>query len=87
MEAGSCNRGHKPASLLPPVHHSTFAANWICLDVVEVLVITPAVGETPEGVNTTRFGVLKFVWLRMLKNSARSCNRMCSSSAVSLNME
>jgi hypothetical protein len=35
------------------------AANWICRDVVEVLVTIPAVGETPEGVKTTRLGVLK----------------------------
>jgi hypothetical protein len=39
-------------------------------------VTTPAVGEMPEvaEVYTTSFGVRRFVWLRMLKNSARNCN-------------
>jgi hypothetical protein len=54
------------------LYQSSFNANWICREVVEVLVMTPAVGDTPEGVNTTRFGVLKLARLRILKNSARN---------------
>lgn len=41
-------------------YQSNFKPNCTCRDEVEVLVITPAVGETPAGVNTTAFGVLKF---------------------------
>jgi hypothetical protein len=41
--------------------------------VLDVAVITPAVGDGPElaAENTTVFGVLKFAWFRMLKNSAK----------------
>ncbi len=50
-------------------------------------VITPAVGETPLGVNTTAFGVLKFAWFRILKNSARNCIRIRSRIGVSFSSE
>ena len=56
--------------------------SWSCLDVVEVAVITPAVGESAaaadgfDGVGpllrTTGFGVVKLARLRMLKYSARN---------------
>jgi hypothetical protein len=42
---------------------------------VEVEVITPAVGDgvvSEAEENTMVLGVLKFVWFRMLKNSARN---------------
>ena len=41
----------------------SFSPNWICREVVAVEVITPAVGDGPPvaDVNTTGFGVLKFV--------------------------
>ena len=42
-------------------------ANWTCLDVVEVLVIAPAVPERPAGVKTIKLGVLKFARFSMLK--------------------
>jgi hypothetical protein len=55
-------------------HHNSFNPNWICLDVVEVDVMTPAVGETPEVAEpkTVVFGVLKLAWFGRLKNSARN---------------
>ena len=44
-----------------PLYQSSFKPNWICRDVVDVAVITPAVGagvvEADE--NTTVFGVPK----------------------------
>ena len=50
-----------------------------------VAVITPAVGDAIPAaeVNTTALGVLRFVWLKTLKNSARSCRFRCSVNAVS----
>ncbi len=56
-------------------YQSSFRPNWIWRELVEVDVITPAVGDGPPvaAVYTTGFGVLKFVWLKMLKNSARNC--------------
>jgi hypothetical protein len=44
-------------------HHRSFRPNWIWRGVVEVDVITPAVGEAAEvaDVYTIVFGVLKFV--------------------------
>ena len=36
--------------------------------------MAPAVPETPEGVNTMRFGVLKFARFSRLKISARNCS-------------
>ena len=43
-------------------YHNNFSPNWICRDVVDVDVITPAVGAGPEvaEVKTTVFGVPKF---------------------------
>ncbi len=51
---------------------------------VRVYVINPAVGDGPEEaeVNTTGFGVPKFVRLKMLKNSARNCRLNLSESLV-----
>ena len=51
----------------------SFKPNCTCREVVEVLAIAPAVPEIPEGVNTIRFGVLKFARFRRLKISARNC--------------
>src|SRR6266436_2984679 len=56
----------------PVLHQSIFKPNWTCRDVVEVLVITPAVGETPEGVKTTALGWLKLARFRRLKISERN---------------
>jgi hypothetical protein len=53
-------------------HQSNFRPNCTWRAVVAVLVMIPAVGETPEGVKTTSFGWLKFARLRMLKISARN---------------
>ena len=38
-----------------------------------MLVITPAVGDTPVGVKTTAFGVLKLTRFSRLNSSARNC--------------
>jgi hypothetical protein len=54
-------------------YQSNFSANCTCLAVVDVLVIAPAVPDTPEGVNTIRFGVLKFARFSRLKISALNC--------------
>jgi hypothetical protein len=58
----------------PRRHHSSFSPNWTCRELVEVELITPAVGDGAPvaAVNTTGFGVLKFVRLSRLKNSARN---------------
>ena len=56
----------------PVLYQSSFRPNWIWREVVDVLVITPAVGETPEGVMTTALGKLKFARLRRLNISARN---------------
>jgi hypothetical protein len=53
-------------------YQSSFNPNWICRDAVDVLVITPAVGETPVGVKVMAFGVLKLARFRRLNNSARN---------------
>ncbi len=53
-------------------HHNSFTASCTCRAVVDVLVIAPAVPETPEGVKTIRLGVLKFARLSRLKISARN---------------
>ena len=42
-------------------------------EVVEVLVIAPAVPDTPVGVKVIRLGVLKFARFSRLKISARHC--------------
>jgi hypothetical protein len=54
-------------------YQSTFTPNWTCRAVVAVLLIAPAVPETPVGVNTMRFGVLKFARFSRLKISALNC--------------
>ena len=41
-------------------YQSSFRPNCTWRDVVDVLVIAPAVGETPEGVKTIALGRLKF---------------------------
>lgn len=46
---------------LTALYQSSFRPNWICLEDVAVPVTAPAAPETPEGVNTIRLGVLKFV--------------------------
>jgi hypothetical protein len=67
-------------------HHNSFNPNWICRDVVEVDVITPAVGEgvAVAEVKTTAFGVPKLARLKILKNSARNCALTFSVIAVFL---
>ncbi|MGB7230041.1 MAG: hypothetical protein WBD19_00095, partial [Candidatus Acidiferrum sp.] len=71
-----------PGQLILPAYQSSFSPNCTCLEVVAVLVIAPAVPERPVkfvavgGVNTMRFGVLKFAQSRMLKSSARNCRFM-----------
>jgi len=54
----------------------SFNPNWICRDVVDVLVIAPAVPDVlvpaAEDVKVIRFGVLKFARLSRLKISARN---------------
>jgi hypothetical protein len=60
-------------------YQSSFTANCTCRAVVDVLVIAPAVPDTPlgwaavGGVKTIRFGVLKFARFKRLKISARNC--------------
>ena len=68
-------------------HHSSFRPNWSCRAVVDVLVIAPAVPETPVGVKTIRFGVLKLARLSRLKNSVRNWNRRRSVMVVSFIIE
>lgn len=68
-----------------------FSPNWIWRDVVEVLVMAPAVPEVfvPEvdDVKVIKFGVLKFARLSRLKISARNCSANRSCSVVVLNAE
>src|SRR6476646_4822766 len=82
LALGFCRRGRQlhrrvlsdARSRRPPVcHQSSFSPNCTCREVVVVLVITPSVGETPDGVNTTSLGMLKFARLSKLKISARNC--------------
>ena len=47
--------------------------NWICLDVVTVLVIRPAEELMAPLEKTIGLGEAKFAWFRELKNSARNC--------------
>ena len=54
------------------LYQRSFSPNWICRDGVEVLVIKPAVGETPAGVKVIAFGVLKLALFKRFKNSARN---------------
>ena len=52
----------RPQDRLGPAYQSSFKPNWICRDVVDVDVITPAVdaGGAVADENTTVFGVPKF---------------------------
>lgn len=86
---GSVPGGLMPLSSPAICYQSSFRPNWICRDVVEVALITPAVldGAEPADVNTTGFGVEKFVWLRILKNSDRNCSFNFSESGNSLSAE
>ena len=65
-------------SMGTPSHQSSFNPNCSCRDVVGVLVMAPAVAESPVGfapvggVNTMRFGVLKLARFGRLKISARN---------------
>lgn len=52
-----------------------------------MLEITPAEGLTVAPVNIIGFGVPRFVWLIMLKNSARNCSPIRSEIWVFLNTE
>jgi hypothetical protein len=54
---------------------------------VAVLEIAPAVPDTPVGVNTMRFGVLKFARFSRLKISALNCSVSRSWSEVSFTVE
>src|SRR5215475_4492033 len=54
-------------------YQSSFRPNCTCREVVAVLVMTPAVGEIPDGVKATSFGILKFARFNKLKISARNC--------------
>ena len=54
-------------------YQRSFSANCTCRAVVEVLVIAPAVPDSPEGVKTIRLGVLKLARFSRLKISARNC--------------
>ena len=72
---GSLDAARTAACERPPsaLHQRSFNPNCTCRADVAVAVITPAVGETPVGVNTIAFGALKFARFRMLKSSARNC--------------
>src|SRR5579862_5356208 len=72
---------------MPHLYHRNFKANCTCREVVDVLVIAPAVPDTPAGVNVIRFGVLKLARLSKLKSSARNSISMRSRILVSLNAE
>src|SRR5690348_14462290 len=69
---------------MSPTHHTNFSPSWIWRDVVDVAVITPAVGlgVVDAELNTTAFGVAKFARFRRLKNSARNCRLTRSEIAV-----
>src|SRR5215469_13209629 len=74
-------------------HQSSFKPNCTCRDVVDVLVIAPAVPDTPDGfaavggVKVMRFGVLKLARFSRLKSSARNCTLKRSLIRVFLNTE
>ena len=85
IEAGLNRRGTRSAEL--QLYQSTFKANCTCREVVEVLVMAPAVPETPLGVNTIRLGVLKFARLSKLNSSALNSTVMRSRICVSLKVE
>lgn len=62
---GGCARPRQP-------HQRSLRPNCTCREVLEVLVMAPAVGETPEGVKTTALGRLKLARFSRLKISARN---------------
>jgi hypothetical protein len=66
--------GVRHSAIRKLTHQISFNPNWTWREVVEVEVITPAVGEIPEVAEekTTALGVPKFARFRMLKNSARN---------------
>ena len=74
-------------------YQRNFRANCTWRAVVDVLVIAPAVPESPVrfvavgGVNTIRLGVLKLARFKILKISARNCTLKRSRSAVSFSKE
>src|ERR1700730_10669553 len=68
-------------------YQSSLRPNWIWREVVEVLVMAPAVGLTPDGVKATPLGVLKLARFSRLKSSARNCRLRPSRIRVSLNVE
>jgi hypothetical protein len=53
-------------------YHRNLRPNCTWRDVVDVLVMAPAVGETPEGVKTTALGKLKLARFKRLNISARN---------------
>src|SRR5579859_4238790 len=88
LSANKQSRGTTTALQVAPIcYQSSFNPNCTCRDVVVVLVITPAVLETPDGVNATSFGILKFARFSRLKISARNCRFSRSLSLVSLSVE
>src|ERR1700747_479672 len=74
-------------------YQSSFSPNCTWRELVDVLVMAPAVPDRPlglvvvGGVKTIRFGVLKFVWFSKLKISLRNCRFRCSWILVSFNTE
>jgi hypothetical protein len=68
-------------------YQRSLSANWTWREVVDVLVMAPAVPETPVGVKTIRFGVLKLARLSRLKISARNWTERRSRMWVSLKVE
>src|ERR1700737_1428073 len=68
-------------------YQSSLRPNWIWREVVEVLVMAPAVGLTPDGVKATPLGGCKFARFSRLKISARNCRLRPSRMGVSLKVE
>jgi hypothetical protein len=91
-ENGNASRGWR-YSLLPQHHHRSFQPNCTWRDVVEVLVMAPAVPDKPVrwvavgGVKTIRLGVLKLARSSGLKISARNCRLRRSRILVSFRTE
>ena len=62
--------------LVPPraAQKLSFIPNWICREVVEVVLMTPAAAAgTPVFVRTIGEGIPQFAWFKILKTSARNC--------------
>src|SRR5690348_12740986 len=91
--AADRRRDIAPASRFRAFYQSSFNPNWTWRDVVDVLVIEPAVPERPVrfaavgGVKTMRFGVLKLARFKRLKISARNWTLSRSRTRVSLRTE